>query len=246
MWEIADVKARGRAAFKANYWPCVGAGLLLMLLTMGTTVSSRTSVGTDAASDTAAQQASDGATSAFNALPDDQKAAVAGVIFGGLAIIIIVSVLLKIFVFNPLQVGAYRFFRKNIEDTSTSFSTILEGFGDYGRTFITLFLRDLFLMLWTLLLIIPGIIKSYSYMMVPFIVKDEPNLSPTQVIDRSKKMMQGNKGRAFLMDLTFLGWALLGLITFNLGNIFWTTPYYTSTRAALYLELSGARGGHMR
>lgn len=245
MWDIKAMKATGRAAFKANYWKSVAAGFLLTVLTMG--AASSTSNATQGATDTATQTVDVEATelsNSLNALPDGEKATIIAVIFGVLAVICVVSVLLKIFVFNPLQVGGYRFFKKNVQEGNASLGVIAEGFGDYGHVFCTLFLRDLFLFLWTLLLIIPGIIKSYSYMLVPYIVKDNPQLSAQEVITRSKELMDGNKMQAFKMDLSFLGWALLGIITLNLGNIFWTTPYYENTRAALYLELTGQGAGH--
>lgn len=251
MWDIADMKAKGKVAFKRNYWPSVGAGFLLTMLTMCSSVSSGRSYN-GAAGDAATQSVDAEATqlsNSFNALSTGEQAAIVTIVLGVLGVTIVVSLLLKIFVFNPLQVGSYRFFKKNVQEGKAPFGIVMEGFSDYGHVFCTLFLRDLFLILWTLLLIIPGIIKSYSYMLVPYIIKDEPNLSATEVITRSKELMNGNKSRAFLLDLSFLGWAILGLVTLGLGNIFWTTPYYENTKAALYLELtgqSGLRAGHMK
>ena len=140
-------------------------------------------------------------------------------------------------VFNPLQVGCFRFFYKNIEDPDTKLGIIKEGFGAYGHVFLTLLLRDLFLALWSMLFCIPGIIKMYSYRMVPYIIKDNPELSATEVITRSREMMNGNKGKAFLLDLSFWGWFLLGAVTMGLAFTFWAGPYYESANAALYLEL---------
>ena len=74
-------------------------------------------------------------------------------------------------------------------------------------------------------------------MMVPYILLDEPELSPKEVITRSRKMMNGNKWRAFLLDLSFIGWALLSLITCGLVGLLYEEPYRRSARAALYHEL---------
>lgn len=240
MWEIADMKVKGKAAFKGNYWPSVGAGFVLSLLTMGSAVSSANST-TDAANDAATQSVEAEAaqlSNSFNALSSGEQATVVAIVLGALGIVIAVSLLLRIFVFNPLQVGGYRFFKKNVQEGNARFGTVMEGFGDYGHVFCTLFLRDLFIALWTCLFIIPGIIKSYSYMLVPYIVKDNPDLSANEVITRSKELMNGNKGKAFLLDLSFLGWVILGIFTLNIVNVFWTTPYYENTKAALYLELT--------
>lgn len=228
MWSIRDIKERGRIAFKANYWRSVLSAFLLILLAGGTAASSSSQV-----SDSSGQTLQND----FNALPEEEKLIIAGVVLGSVALIIVISIILKLFVFNPLEVGCYRFFRKNVENTSTDLGAIKEGFSAYGHIFVTLLLRDIFLFLWTILFIIPGIVKSYSYRMVPYIIKDNPELTARDVITRSRQMMNGNKWRAFLMDLSFIGWFILGILTLGLLNIFWTDPYYYSAGAALYLEL---------
>ena len=95
-------------------------------------------------------------------------------------------------------------------------------------------LSGLFIFLWGLLFIIPGIIKSYSYRMVPYILRDEPELSPMEVISRSRDMMNGQKLNAFILDLSFIGWALLTALTCGLAGIFYVGPYKAGTDAALY------------
>ena len=146
-------------------------------------------------------------------------------------------VIIKVFIANPLEVGGCAFFKRNIEAGPAPVGTIGQGFRDYGHIFITLFLRDLLLCLWLLLLIIPGIIKSYSYRLVPFILAENPDMPASEVINRSREMMDGNKMQAFMLDLSFIGWILLGILSCGLGFIFWTGPYMRSTQAALYLKL---------
>ncbi len=90
-------------------------------------------------------------------------------------------------------------------------------------------------------MIFPGLVKSYSYRMVPYIVKEYPDLSEIEVITLSRKMMEGNKWRTFLLDMTFLGWTILGIVTFGIVNVLWTLPYYENTMAALFLELNGGQ-----
>lgn len=92
---------------------------------------------------------------------------------------------------------------------------------------------------WSLLFCIPGIIKMYSYMLVPYLIKDNPELSATETITRSRELMNGHKWEAFVMDLSFIGWYLLGAISLGLVNTFWTNPYHESARARFYLELLG-------
>ena len=88
---------------------------------------------------------------------------------------------------------------------------------------------------------IPGIIKAYSYRMVPYIIKDEPDLSAKEVLQRSKEMMRGHKWHAFILDLSFLGWIILAVLTLGVLSFFWVDPYIKSTDAALYSVLKGER-----
>ena len=226
MWTIQEVKEKARAAFKANYWPCVGIALLMSVLTGGTTFSSG---------------AQGNSSEMQNAIESGQTEVLAGILIG-FAAVSVVSILVKIFLANPVEVGGYRFFKENIEEPGAPFSLIKTGFQNFGHTFATLLLRDLFLILWALLFIIPALIKGYSYCMVPFILKEHPELTATEVITRSREMMNGHKWRAFVLDLSFIGWMLLGVVTLGLGFIFWTEPYMYSTRAALYLKLKEEQG----
>ena len=205
------------------------AAILLFLLAGGTAASSAGN----------AQNAADtqSITDAVSSLSQEQINTLAATLIGASVVICVISIVLKIFVFNPLKVGCYRFFLKNTNDASTSLGVIKEGFGGYGHVFATLFLTDLFTFLWSLLLIIPGIIKAYSYRLVPYIIKDHPELSAMEVIRKSRELMTGNKWKAFLLDLSFIGWFLLGAITLGLVNVFWTNPYSESANAVFYKDL---------
>lgn len=110
-------------------------------------------------------------------------------------------------------------------------------FNDYNRrVWITLLLRYIYTILWCLLLIIPGIIKSYSYMMTEYILHDNPELDGNIAIEKSMAMMDGHKMRLFLLDLSFIGWAILCVFTLGIG-MFWLAPYISSSHAAFYEEL---------
>lgn len=107
-----------------------------------------------------------------------------------------------------------------------------------GRVFVTMLLRYIYQILWTLLLVIPGIIKGYSYAMTEFIMNDNPELEGNKAIEASMEMMKGNKMRLFLLDLSFIGWAILCLLTMGLGFIL-LEPYMYASRAAFYEDLKG-------
>ena len=109
-------------------------------------------------------------------------------------------------------------------------------FNNYGRYLGGSLLVAIFTLLWTLLLIIPGIIKAYAYAMTPYIMKDQPELSAVDCIDRSMSMMNGYKWKLFLLDLSFIGWYLLSILTLGIG-LLWLTPYIYCSRAKFYEEL---------
>jgi uncharacterized membrane protein len=99
----------------------------------------------------------------------------------------------------------------------------------------TLLKVGIFTFLWTLLLIIPGIIKVYSYYLTPYILADTPD--ETDAITKSMQMMNGHKLELFFLQFSFIGWALLSAITFGLVWIFYAGPYYNQTMALYYLAL---------
>lgn len=109
-------------------------------------------------------------------------------------------------------------------------------FNQYGRYLGTSLLMALYIFLWTLLIVIPGIIKSYAYAMTPYICKDYPELTADECINRSKEMMNGYKWKLFLLDLSFIGWILLCILTFGIGTL-WIEPYMMCSRAKFYEEL---------
>lgn len=120
---------------------------------------------------------------------------------------------------------------------------LFAGFQEYSRILSTKLLQAVYTFLWSLLLLIPGIIKYYSYGMTDYILKDEPELCNNAAIERSMAMMmEGNKMKLFLLDLSFIGWAILCLFTFGLG-FFVLQPYMQVARAAFYEDLKAQQGG---
>lgn len=229
MWSIAELKSRGKQAFRANYWQSVAVSFVMAIFAGGTA-----SAASNRVQSTTSEVTVEGA-----GVSPEQAAFLAAVVLGVIFTVGIVGSIVHALLANPIEVGGRRFFEKNANDPTTQFNTMFEGFQDYGRVLVTMLIRDVFILLWTLLLIIPGAMKAYSYRLVPYLVKDRPELSPMEVLAESEALMRGNRWQAFVMDLSFLGWLLLGVATLNLGNIFWTNPYMNATDAALYQELTG-------
>lgn len=101
------------------------------------------------------------------------------------------------------------------------------------RVWFTMILANVYVFLWTLLFIIPGIIKIYSYTMSQYLIKDNEELSAEDAIKESMKIMNGRKMDLFLLDLTFIGWIFLGILTLGIG-LLWVRPYWQTARAAFY------------
>ncbi|PRX71812.1 putative membrane protein [Cohnella sp. SGD-V74] len=124
--------------------------------------------------------------------------------------------------------GLMAFFLDLSRRQSPATETLFSGFPKFGETFVLYLLMLIFVWLWSLLLIIPGIIAAFRYSQAYFILKDNPGIGALEAIRRSKEMMAGNKGRLFFLMLSFIGWALLVPFTLGIGAL-WLVPYvYTS------------------
>ena len=141
---------------------------------------------------------------------------------------------LSIFIFGPMSYGYYVVFL-NFKRTGEKvrIKNLLDGFKDYGRVFLTDLLQTIYIVLWTLLLIVPGIIKSISYSQTFYVLKDNPELKNNAAIERSMAMMEGHKMEYFWLMLSFIGWLLLGVLTLGIG-LLWVIPYMATTTAHFY------------
>ena len=137
---------------------------------------------------------------------------------------------------GTLQLGYAQFLLKQQDGQDAEFNDLFSQFHRYGTGFAQWFLRSLYVSLWGILFIIPGIVKSYSYAMTPFILAEHPNLTASEAIDRSKLLMEGYKMDLFILDLTFIGWDILASMTASLGNIA-LNPYKNAAHAAFYRQL---------
>lgn len=135
-----------------------------------------------------------------------------------------------------MQLGYAQFLLKQHDGKGAEFNDLFSQFERLGDGFLQLFLRELYILLWSLLFIIPGIIKGLSYAMTPFIMAEHPELTPSQAIDLSAQLMEGHKTELFILDLTFFGWTFLAALTANVGFLV-LNPYTNAARAAFYRQL---------
>lgn len=137
----------------------------------------------------------------------------------------------------PLIWGISVYFLRLIRKEDIAYGHLFDGYkGNWQRIFSTTLLQYIYAFLWSLLLIVPGIIKSISYSMTPYILKDNPELSGNAAIEKSMQMMEGHKMEFFLLELSFIGWIILGMITFGIGMLL-VEPYMMTTLAHYYEDL---------
>lgn len=155
-----------------------------------------------------------------------------------LTAIVVAGLLWRIFISEVLIVGQARYFLDGFKGQG-SFETLFSPYsrGEWIKLAGKMFVKNLYLFFWLLLFIIPGIIKSYAYRMVPYILAEDPTLSISEAIRRSNEMTNQIKFEMFILDLSFLGWYLLGLIPCGLGVLF-VVPYHQATIGRLYESLS--------
>ena len=142
----------------------------------------------------------------------------------------------------PLSFGFMLCFLRLVrgEDSSEMVGDQFNVFSKYGRYLGVSLLYTLYIFLWTLLFIIPGIIMSYAYAMTPYIANDRPDLDASDCIHESRVMMKGYKWKLFCLDLSFIGWALLCCLSLGIGFL-WLQPYIEASHAKFYEELKARR-----
>lgn len=160
------------------------------------------------------------------------------VLFGLIFLVIfVISLAVDILLINPLQMGTYRFFLSNLNEQAKVKQVAFAFDHHYKNIVKTLFMRDLYVFLWSLLFIIPGIVKAYEYRMVPYLLCENPSMNFNEALVLSSKMMYGQKWRTFVLDLSFLGWNILSSLTSGILGIFYVAPYQNMTNAALFEAL---------
>ena len=249
MWTRGELKERGKAALHRNYWIVVLATLVVTALTGGFS----NTAGNGSLQDGSNAVAGNGDASAtlmqmlfslFGVTGDMIYKKLIGPVYAGMyasflliliMIVISAGLLFRIFVGNLFEVGGCRFYEENSEH-KTRIAWIIDGFrnGAYLRNVVTIFLRDLYTLLWMLCLIIPGIVKSYEYKMIPYILAENPRISRKRAFEISKNMMDGEKWNAFVLDLSFIGWNLLSTITLGIVGVLYVNPNVNTTWAEFY------------
>lgn len=228
-WTRAELKERAKESIRRNYWIMIVVALIVGIITgeVGGNVS------TNGLKSEFKNYGWNGEDLDFFTSP--QFMMLISAMIGILLVLSVGFTLLKIFIGNPLLVGCRRFFVEN-SDRKARFGLVGTVFqsGNYSNVVLTMFLRGLFTALWSLLLLIPGLVKSYSYSMIPYILAENPSIPRKRAFEMSRKMMDGQKLNAFFLDLSFIGWHILSYLTCGVLNVFYVMPYCQATWAEFY------------
>lgn len=144
------------------------------------------------------------------------------------------------FVMNIVEAGLVIFIFNTVKNAGAVFGNLLDGFAHAGRLILLFVLEGLFVFLWSLLLIVPGIIAAYRYRMALYLLLENPDLGVMDCLKTSSRMMKGHKWELFVLDLSFIGWYLLRAIPYlGWATMIWSEPYMKTTYVLYYLALSG-------
>lgn len=154
------------------------------------------------------------------------------------AVVFILIGIALTFVAGATQLGMCSYFSRLTLGQRPPFHAMFSGFRVFWKAAGLLWFQTLFIWLWSLLFIVPGIIAAYRYAMAPYLMAEHPEIGVREAMDRSKEMMKGNKGRLFCLGISFIGWDFLSILTLGILQL-WITPYRAAAFASFYMELTG-------
>lgn len=229
MWTRDLLKTNAKQALSGRYWPAFAVTLICALLGVGNTGGT-------------SRGASSGQSSYYYEGGRHYSAQAgyfhySGPMLVAALFILALGVALALLILNILTVGKSRFFMENrlgAAPVSSLFSAFHRD--GYWNLVKIMFLKSLYIFLWSLLFVIPGIIKAYEYNMVEYIAAENPYLPAGRVFELSSEMTMGEKWEMFVLDLSFFGWFFLGALALGIGTFF-VLPYYEATYAELYAAL---------
>jgi hypothetical protein len=222
MWIRGDLKMRAKDALRKNgYWPAFGVSFILALVAGG--------------------PGAGGGNSSFTYEGDMAQSPLplsplAPLLVSFIVAFVVATLIYVLFFANPLTVGSSRFYLEH-RNSRVGVGRIFWPFRPgYLNVVKSLVMQGVMILLWSLLFIIPGIIKSYQYCMVPYILAENPRIRWSRALELSRRMTQGSKFGIFVLQLSFIGWFLLGSFAMGIGILF-VFPYYEATFAELYAHL---------
>lgn len=150
----------------------------------------------------------------------------------------LVSIAVSLLVVNIITMGTMTWFHRSIKTEGLKMEEMFWPFKeDYGGNVLMMFLISLYTALWSMLFVVPGIVKGYSYSLAMYIKSENPNIPASKAIELSTRMTNGHKMDLFVLDMSFIGWGILSAFTLNILGILYVMPYQYAAKAFAYEEI---------
>lgn len=238
----ADFRQRAREALKGNWFIAVIAGFIASLLggvtSTGASYSSSSSSSSEGGTGTGTGGTADFEMALEEIFGDPEFVTMFLTIFGIALVVASVFSIIYMIIGGAVGIGYSKFNLDLIDGNEARVGTLFDYFNDWKKGFIARLLRSIYIFLWSLLFVIPGIMASYSYVMVHYVMAEDPSLTAREALRESKEIMRGNRWRLFCLLLSFIGWDILGALTLGIGYL-WINPYREAAIAAFYRDITG-------
>ena len=233
MKRAADYRASARDALNGKWGKSILVGLVAMLLGGATTSGGNFNINLNNSG------SSGDASESITDIPTEAILIFIGVFAVIMAIVLVASIAMTFFS-GIIETGYSKYNLVLIDGGDAGFNHLFGYFPRWKTLGTSALLRTLYVTLWSLLFIIPGIIAGYNYAMTPYILAEDPSVGPNEAIERSKRLMYGHRWQLFCLEFSFIGWNILCALSCGIGNI-WLTPYRYAARADFYREISCTR-----
>lgn len=231
MFDRAGLKNAAKARVSQNRWMAV---LVCLVASFCGAMASGSGGFSTGFSNSSSSSSSEYPSFGSPTIDPDILLPIIGIILAVVLVTFLAAIAFQVFVANIINVGFHGWFLGYSRGETPDFSDMFSRFNHFKNTMLGMLLRDVGVFLWSLLFIIPGIIKAYAYAMVPYILYENPSLSAKQALQISETMMDGWKWELFKFELSFIGWNLLDAFTCGILGLLHVNPYYYTAHAMLY------------
>lgn len=224
--EASDHRYRAREALRGNWVTAVLVCLVAGILT-GSSFSSDININFE------------GGQPIQITLPEQYEEILVGVLGISLAFLTVVAVVISVvglILGGVIELGKVRYHLNLIDGVAARFEDLFSAFPRFAAALVMNLVRTLLITLSTLLLVIPGVILTFSYAAAPYIMAEDPECSGTEALRRSRELMKGNKVDLCWLELSFIGWDILALFTLGIGNLF-LNPYKEAAKASFFRHI---------
>ncbi|MBQ7374860.1 MAG: DUF975 family protein [Clostridia bacterium] len=239
----ADFRQRAREALKGNWFIAVIAGFIASLLGGVTSTGASYSGSSSSEGGSSSGGTGTGGTADFEMaleeiFGDPEFVTMFLTIFGIAMVVASVFSIIYMIIGGAVGIGYSKFNLDLMDGNEARVGTLFDYFNEWKKGFVARLLRSIYIFLWSLLFVIPGIMASYSYALVHHVMAEDPSLTAREALRESKEIMRGNRWRLFCLLLSFIGWDILGALTLGIGYL-WITPYREAAIAAFYRDITG-------